>query len=64
MKQPKGFVATKGHTKVAINFPDPLFKDIIRMANAAGKPFNFMVVDLCRVGKLCLDESDALEPIA
>ena len=63
MKQPKGYPTRDEHMKIAVKFPSPLFKDIIRMANAEKKSFNAMVVDLCRVGKLCLDESDALEPI-
>jgi len=64
MKQPKGFPTKPGHIKIAINFPEDLFKAIILMATTEKKHFNSMVVELCRVGKLDLEESDRLEPAA
>jgi hypothetical protein len=41
-----------------------LFDDVIEMAKHENKTFNAMVIELIKVGKLDLDESDALEPNA
>jgi hypothetical protein len=62
IKYPAGFPGKTGETKIAVRFPTPLFKDIIAMAQREAKPFNDMVVELVKVGKFDLDESDALEP--
>ena len=61
IKYPAGFPGKAGETKIAVRFPTPMFKDIMTMAQREKKPFNDMVVELVRVGKLDLDESDALE---
>jgi hypothetical protein len=60
MKYPKGF-RMRGHTQVAVRFPDDLFKDIIAQAKAEKKDFNAMVIDLVKCGKLDLEESDKYE---
>jgi hypothetical protein len=62
IKYPKGFPYKVGFTKIAVAFPDKQFKDILKMAMAEHKEFNEMVIELCKVGKLDLDESDKLEP--
>jgi hypothetical protein len=62
IKYPAGFPGRPGETKIAVSFPTQVFKDIIAMAKREQKTFNDMVVELCKVGKLDLDESDALEP--
>ena len=60
MKYPKGY--RKGeHTQLAVRFPAKLFDEIIKMAKKEEKDFNATVVNLVKCGKLCLDESDALE---
>lgn len=64
MKYPVGYQGKEGFIKVAVNFPDQLFMDIIAMARRERKDFSEMVAELCRCGKLCLDESDKLEPAA
>ena len=61
IKYPKGF-RMRGHTQVAVRFPDDLFKAIIAMAKKENKDFNAMAIELCKCGKLDLEESDALEP--
>ena len=61
IKYPKGF-RMRGHTQVAVRFPDDLFKTIIAMAKKEKKDFNAMVLDLARCGKLDLEESDRHEP--
>lgn len=63
MKYPKGY-RRDGVTQIAVRFDDKLFKDILSMAKKEKKDFNSMVVDLCKCGKLCLDESDEHEPRA
>jgi hypothetical protein len=60
---PKGFPYGKDRIKIAISFPADFFKDIIKMAKQEKKEFNAMVIELCRVGKLDLEESDRYEPI-
>jgi len=64
MKYPKGYRPKPGQTKIAVSFPDQFFDDIKSMAKKEKKAFNAMVLELCKVGKLDLDESDALEPTA
>jgi len=64
IKYPTGYSSTAGFTKLAINFPSKLFDDILEMAKNESKTFNAMVIELIKVGKLDLDESDALEPTA
>ena len=61
IKYPKGF-RNRGETQVAVRFPDEMFNDIIKMAKKENKTFNAMVIELCKVGKLDLDESDRHEP--
>ena len=62
-KMPKGF-REKGHPpKVSVMFPEELFTRIKKMARAEDKGFSVMVVELCRVGILDLEESDACEPV-
>lgn len=61
IKYPKGF-PDKDHTQIAVRFPTPLFGAIIEMAKREKKTFNDMVVELVKVGKLDLEESDILEP--
>jgi hypothetical protein len=61
IKYPTGYPMA-GRTKIAVNFPSQLFVDIIAMAKREKVTFNDMVVTLCKVGKLDLEESDALEP--
>ena len=60
---PKGFSDEAGFKKVSVKFTEQLFKDIINMAKREEKSFNSMVIELVLVGKLDLDESDALEPL-
>ena len=60
IKYPAGYPSGNG-TKIAVVFPSELFAAIITMAKRENKSFNEMVVELCRVGKLDLEESDALE---
>jgi hypothetical protein len=57
---PKGYHPRPGVTKIAIPFPDGLFKEIMIMAKRENKQFSAMVIELCTVGKLDLDETDAL----
>ena len=64
MKYPVGTRGKPSHIKVAVTFPDQLFMDIIAMARRDNKDFSEMVTELCKVGKLDLEESDALEPAA
>jgi len=63
MKYPKGFAEVPGSRKIAVRFPEALFRDIIAKAKAERpqKGFNEMVVSLVKCGKLCLDESDKHE---
>ncbi len=63
MKYPKGY-RRGDHIQIATRFPHKLFDDIIKMAKKEDKDFNAMVVELCRCGKLCLDESDKHEEAA
>lgn len=59
---PKGF-REKGHDpKVAVMFPEYVFKQIKIMAVQESKTFSEMVVELCTVGIFDLQESDACEP--
>jgi hypothetical protein len=59
---PIGFDREDGSKQIAVRFPPQLFEQIIKMAQKEEKPFNTVVVDLVTCGKLCLDESDAMEP--
>jgi hypothetical protein len=61
IKYPTGYPAGGG-TKIAVTFPNDLFEAIIDIAKREKKTFNDMVVELCKVGKLDLEESDMLEP--
>lgn len=62
MKYPIGVTRSNGSKQIAIRFPPNLFKQIIKMAKMEQKNFNVMVLDLVKCGKMCLDESDAMEP--
>ena len=64
IKYPVGYSDGHGGLKIAVIFPKSLFDNIIAMAKREKKTFNHMVVELVTVGKLDLDESDALEPPA
>jgi hypothetical protein len=58
---PKGF-REKGHgPKVAVLFTEELFEKITAMATKEKKNFSTMVCELCKVGILDLEESDACE---
>ena len=61
MKYPKGYADKPGHSKIALSFPNALFKDIIVRAKKEGLTFNEAVIMLCKVGKLDLDECDLYE---
>lgn len=61
VKYPKGY-RKDGIVQIAVRFSDEFFEQIIEMAKKDKKDFNAMVIELCKCGKLCLDESDALEP--
>ena len=61
IKYPVGMPSGFGKLKIAVNFPEQLFRDIIKMAKAEKKTFNDMVVDLVKCGKLDLEESDRHE---
>jgi hypothetical protein len=61
MKYPIGLKKHDGRKQIAIRFPAPLFDQVIKMAKIEQKNFNAMVMDLIKCGKLCLDESDAME---
>ena len=58
---PIGFVKEDGSKQIAIRFPSQLFDQVVQMAQKEEKTFNATVVDLITCGKLCLDESDAME---
>lgn len=64
MKYPKGYRKTDGNIQLAVRFPHAVFDQIIAMAKKEKpqKDFNEMVVYLVKCGKLCLEESDRLEP--
>lgn len=62
IKYPTGIDKNDGSKQIAIRFPPLLFDQLIKMAQKESKTFNTTVVDLVKCGKLCLDESDALEP--
>jgi hypothetical protein len=61
MKYPKGF-AKSNTLQIAVRFPEPFFREIISLAKRENKSFNAMVVELAKLGKFDLDESDRLEP--
>ena len=63
IKYPTGIDKNDGSKQIAVRFPPLLFDQIIKMAKKEEKPFNAVVVDLVKCGKLCIDESDALEPM-
>jgi hypothetical protein len=63
IRYPVGHYSGFGKLKIAINFPEQLFRDIIKMAKKENKTFNDMVVELCKVGKLDLEESDKHEVV-
>jgi hypothetical protein len=62
MKYPIGIIRGDGKKQIAVRFPPKLFNEIIEMAKIDGKDFNATVVGLVTCGKLCLEESDSLEP--
>lgn len=62
VKVPAGYKDKSGHTKVAVNFPTALFKQIADQSLKENKKFSDMVSELCKVGLLDLSESDSLEP--
>jgi len=51
-----------GRLKIACAFESELFKKIQKQAIKEHKSFSKMVEELCKVGMLDLEESDALEP--
>jgi hypothetical protein len=59
---PKGFREKDHGPKVAVLFTEELFTQITAMATVENKNFSTMVCELCRVGILDLQESDAHEP--
>ena len=61
MKYPIGVVKEDGRKQIAVRFPPQLFNQVIKMAKIEQKDFNSMVLDLVACGKLCLEESDAME---
>jgi hypothetical protein len=61
MKYPVGYHAGYQKLKIAVVFPEQLFRDVVKMAKAEKKSFNDMVVDLVKCGKLDLEESDRHE---
>jgi len=61
IEYPVGFNREDGTKQIAIRLPPVLFNQIIEMAKVEQKNFNAMVTELIVCGKLCLDESDAME---
>lgn len=61
IKYPTGFPNREGFIKIAVEFPNTLFLDIIAMARAENRNFSQMVVELVKCGKLDLEESDKHE---
>jgi hypothetical protein len=61
MKYPVGYYAGHKKLKIAVTFPEELFRDVVKMAKGEKKTFNDMVIDLVKCGKLCLEESDKHE---
>jgi len=57
----KGY-KVKDKLRIACSFEERLFKKILKEAGKNKKSFGAMVEDLCKVGMLCLEESDSLEP--
>jgi len=64
LKHATGYRTKGGALRVAVSFPETLFKAIARRANAERRSFSSMVVELCQIGEFDLSESDALEPKA
>jgi hypothetical protein len=62
IRYPKGYHPRPGVTKIAVAYPDHLFKVIVERAKRENKTFNAMAVELTIVGDFDLSESDALEP--
>jgi len=62
MKYPIGLDKGNGNRQIAVRLPSNLFNQIIKMAKVEQKSFNTMMIDLVICGKMCLDESDAMEP--
>jgi hypothetical protein len=62
IKYPKGFHDKNGNTKLAIKFPDDFFKEVMKIAKKEKKTFNDMLIELAKLGKFDLDESDRHEP--
>lgn len=61
MKYPVGLDKNDGSKQIAVRFPPLLFEQLIKIAKKEQKDFNATVVDLVKCGKLCIEESDALE---
>lgn len=61
MKYPIGLDKNDGSKQIAVRFPPLLFEQLIKIAKKEQKDFNATVVDLVKCGKLCIEESDALE---
>jgi hypothetical protein len=59
---PKGFRQGSYGPRIAVLFTEDLFNQIAAMATVEDKSFSAMVCELCRVGILDLQESDAHEP--
>jgi len=60
-KIPTGFRDRRGYLKIAVYFPEALFKTIKQRAHSEGRSFSAQVVELCRIGEFDLSESDAME---
>ena len=57
-----GYIERPGYRKIAISFPEQQFHKIRERAMRENKTISEMVSELCTVGLLDLEESDALEP--
>jgi hypothetical protein len=62
IKYPKGFKVDREHTKLAVKFPDELFKGLIKQAKKEEKNLNDWIIELIHVGKFDIEESDRHEP--
>jgi metal-responsive CopG/Arc/MetJ family transcriptional regulator len=60
---PKGFHVRKGFTKIAVSFPDELFKKIKRRTEKSGLTFSEVVSDLSACGLLDIEDSEMHEPV-
>jgi hypothetical protein len=62
MKYPKGYPVRPGVIKLAISFPEELFKEVLQMAIKERRAFDNVLIELIKIGKFDLDESDSHEP--